>query len=234
MVGAKVYPLPQGRAIEDAVVLVRDGRIAAVGKRGQIQVPQAALVLNAAGKVVTAGFWNSHVHFIGPPWAAAATAPAEKLAGQIREMLTGWGFTSVFDIGSFLSNTNALRARVEKGEIPGPRILTTGEPLFPLNGFPAYAGKEWEIPQAATTEDGQWLSRQRLADGADGIKVFAGSIVKGGVIPMDPAIIRSAVAVAHAAGKPVFAHPSNRAGLDNALAGGVDVLAHAAPMAREL
>jgi imidazolonepropionase-like amidohydrolase len=47
---------------------------------------------------------------------------------------------------------------------------------------------------------------------------------------MDPEIIRAAVEVAHAAGKPVFAHPSNHAGTDNALAGGVDVLAHTIPM----
>ncbi len=36
--------------------------------------------------------------------------------------------------------------------------------------------------------------------------------------------------MAHAAGKPVFAHPSNHAGTDNALAGGVDILAHTIPM----
>jgi imidazolonepropionase-like amidohydrolase len=47
---------------------------------------------------------------------------------------------------------------------------------------------------------------------------------------MDPAIVRGAVEEAHAAGKPVFAHPSNHAGTDSALAGGVDVLAHAIPM----
>ncbi len=75
------------------------------------------------------------------------------------------------------------------------------------------------------------MAQERLAHGADGIKVFAGAIVKGGVVlPMDSAIIRAAVEVAHAQGKPVFAHPSNHAGTDNALAGGVDVLAHTIPM----
>jgi imidazolonepropionase-like amidohydrolase len=42
-------------------------------------------------------------------------------------------------------------------------------------------------------------------------------------------VARAAVEVAHAAGKPVFAHPSNHVGTDNALAAGVDVLAHTIP-----
>ena len=47
-------------------------------------------------------------------------------------------------------------------------------------------------------------------------------------MPVD--VVRAAVDVAHAAGKPVFAHPSNHVGTDNALAGGVDILAHTIPM----
>ncbi len=67
--------------------------------------------------------------------------------------------------------------------------------------------------------------------GGDGIKLFAGAIMgHGKVTPMPVDVIRGAVEVAHAAGKPVFAHPSNHVGTDNALAGGVDILAHTIPM----
>ena len=51
----------------------------------------------------------------------------------------------------------------------------------------------------------------------------------GKVTPMPTDVARAAVEVAHAAGKPVFAHPSNYAGTDNALAAGVDILAHTIP-----
>ena len=50
---------------------------------------------------------------------------------------------------------------------------------------------------------------------------------------MSAEIVRAAVEVAHAAHKPVFAHPSNRVGVDNALEGGIDVFAHTAPMAKQ-
>ena len=60
---------------------------------------------------------------------------------------------------------------------------------------------------------------------------MSGAIVGGaiGVLPMDPGIARAIGAEAHAARKLVFAHPSTPAGLEVALAAGVDVLAHPTP-----
>jgi len=46
------------------------------------------------------------------------------------------------------------------------------------------------------------------------------------VVNMDTHIVKAPVDVAHVRGKPVFAHPQNRTGVDNALAEGVDILAH--------
>jgi len=48
------------------------------------------------------------------------------------------------------------------------------------------------------------------------------------VVNMDPAIAKAAVDVAHAQGKPVFAHPQNQTGVETVIAAGVDVLAHTA------
>jgi len=64
----------------------------------------------------------------------------------------------------------------------------------------------------------------------DGIKLFTGAFMGSKpVINMDIAIVESAVRVAHGENKPVFAHPQNRTGVDNGLAGGVDILAHTVP-----
>jgi hypothetical protein len=57
-------------------------------------------VLDCSGLTITAGFWNSHVHFFERKWANAATIPAPELTRQLQEMLTRYGFTSVFDLGS--------------------------------------------------------------------------------------------------------------------------------------
>jgi cytosine/adenosine deaminase-related metal-dependent hydrolase len=44
-------------------VLIHNGRIASVGSRNQWKVPKSARVIDCTGKVIVAGFWNSHVHF---------------------------------------------------------------------------------------------------------------------------------------------------------------------------
>lgn len=228
LVGGRVYSSPEAPALDDATVLIRDGRIAAVGKRSEITVPSSARAIACAGKVITAGFWNSHVHF-ETGWANADDTPAAKLRAHMQEMLTGWGFTSVWDLGSNPQNTLTIRKRVESGEVPGPRILMAGD-IFPKNGHPVYLPPEMQLLEAATPAEADKYSRDYLHMGLDGIKLFTGAFMGNQpVVNMDAAVVKAAADVAHAQHKPVFAHPQNRAGVDNALAGGVNVLAHTIP-----
>jgi cytosine/adenosine deaminase-related metal-dependent hydrolase len=62
--------------------------------------PASIEVLDLTGFVLVPGFWNSHVHFMESQWAGADRASPTRLAASIREMLTRWGFTTVFDTGS--------------------------------------------------------------------------------------------------------------------------------------
>ena len=71
------------------------------------------------------------------------------------------------------------------------------------------------------------MSRSYLGIGLDGIKLFTGVYMgEKPVVNMDVAIARAAVDVAHAQGKPVFAHPQNTAGIEAVSAANVDVMAH--------
>ena len=87
---------------------------------------------------MVAGFQNSHVHFTDAKFAGAKDRPAAELAAAMTDMLNRYGFTTVVDTASDLANTVALRARVEGGEVAGPRILTAGGALYPKNGIPIY------------------------------------------------------------------------------------------------
>src|SRR5580704_5259171 len=228
--GGTVYPAPGVRAIRDAVVVIRGGKIAVIGKSKNVRVPRSATVLDCSGKVIVAGFWNSHVHFTEDAWKDAAVAPADKLEAHMQEMLTRWGFTTVWDLGSDPRNTLALRKRVEAGELPGPKILMAGS-IFPEHGHPVYLPAEMQLPEAATPEDAMRMARGYMAMGLDGLKLFTGAYMGDKpVINMDTAIVKAAVGIAHELGKPVFTHPQNYAGVDNALAGGVDILAHTIPV----
>jgi imidazolonepropionase-like amidohydrolase len=228
LVGGTIYVSPTAASLADATVLIHGKTIAAVGRSSEVAVPKSARVIPCAGKVITAGFWNSHVHF-ETGWANAQEAAPAKLEAQMQEMLTRWGFTTVWDLGSNPQNTLTIRKRVESGEVPGPRILMAGD-IFPKNGHPVYLPPEMQLTEAATPQEAVQESRQYMQLGLDGIKLFTGAFMGNKpVVNMDTAIVKGAVSVAHDDHKPVFAHPQNRAGVDSAVAGGVDVLAHTIP-----
>jgi imidazolonepropionase-like amidohydrolase len=238
LVHAKIYLSPTDPPIEDGTILVHNGRISAVGPSAKIRVPRlvrAVTVLNCQGLVVTAGFWNSHIHILSPRLLHAEKLSSDEISSQLEQMLTRWGFTTVFDTASVLDNTNNIRRRIEKGEVRGPRIFTVGEPFYPKGGTPIYVKgflKENNIPSAEVESVPQAVerARQQIRDGVDGIKIFAGSITADGVLPMPIDVAQAIVSEAHRAGKPVFAHPSNAEGIEVAIRSGVDVLAHTAPM----
>ena len=87
-----------------------------------------------------------------------------------------------------------------------------------------------QLPEAATPEEAARMAREDLDMGLDGMKLFTGAFMGDKpVVNMDASLVKAVVEVAHARGKPVFAHPQNRTGVDNAIAGGVDILAHTVP-----
>jgi len=230
LVGCKIYASPAAAPVDDAVIVASDGLIFAVGAQGTVQVPKAARVIDCAGKAVVGGFWNSHVHFTGPAWRNAAHAPAAELETKMQEMLTRWGFTTVWDLGSDPGNSLALRHRVDTGEVAGPRILLTGN-IFPKGGHPVYLPPQLQLPEAATPEEAGQMASGDLQMGLDGMKLFTGAFMGAGrpVVNMDTAVAKAAVDVTHRAGKPVFAHPQNGRGVDVVLDAGVNILAHTVP-----
>ena len=234
LVGAKIYPSPTEPPIENGSIFIRDGRILSVGPTAAIKIPPKATVIDCKGLVITTGFWNSHVHILPPGLLHAEKLSSQQLTSQLEEMLTRWGFTTVFDIGSVLENTNLIRHRIEAGEVKGPRILTVGEPFWGKGGTPIYVkgfleANHINIPDVESPAQGVERVRQEIHDGADGIKIFAGSVEQNSILVMPLDLAKAIVAEAHREGKPVFAHPSNQEGLEVALQSGVDILAHTTP-----
>ena len=224
--GGSLYASPDAALISDAVVVTSAGVITAVGRAGEVPLPPDARVIDCSGKTIVAGFWNSHVHFTEAVWQDFENAPAAPLTTHMQEMLTRWGFTTVWSLGSN-PGVGGLRRRVNADEIPGPNIFLAGS-IFPRDGHPAYLPPEMQLPQAATPERAAEMATKYMELRLDGIKLFTG-VYKGEgkpVVNMDVAIAKAAVDVAHAQGKPVFAHPQNTAGIEAVIAARVDVMAH--------
>ena len=68
----KSTPSPTAAPIENAVIVIRDGKIAEIGPDGRVKAPKGVPFIDLGGKVITAGFWNSHVHFTEAVWNGAA------------------------------------------------------------------------------------------------------------------------------------------------------------------
>jgi imidazolonepropionase-like amidohydrolase len=227
--GGSVYASPDAAPLPDAVIVISNGAISAVGGASDVQIPPDARVIDCTGKTVVAGFWNSHVHLTEAVWKGAASGPAAPLTAHMQEMLTRWGFTTVWDLGSNPNDSLPLRRRVNSGEVAGPNILLAGN-MYPKGGHPVYVPREVEVPEVATADEAAKTARHFLGMGHDGIKLFTGAFMDDKpVVNMDTAVAKAAVDIAHAQGKPVFAHPQNKAGVETVIAAGVDILAHTVP-----
>ena len=235
LVGGTIYVSPSDPPIVDGVLLIRDRKISAVGPRRAVQVPGGTPTLDCTGLIITAGFWNSHIHFIERKWANAKNIPADELQVQLQEMLTRFGVTSVFDTGSDWQNTRTIRDRIEAGEVAGPKIRSTGAILYP-KGVADTADAQLQIlglmklssPEINDAAEGREEAKKLLDAGTDGIKLYAVPFFAP-TISIPESAIAAASAEAHRRGKLAFAHPTNRQGLLASVNNGVDIIVHTTP-----
>jgi len=224
---ARVWAHPAEQISEPRTLVVRNGII------GDDPATLGTPVLDAAGRVVTAGFINSHVHLTERDWAHARSKSAAELQGSLDDMFLSRGFTTVLDLSSSPLDTNALIRRIEAGELRGPRIITSGTGIRPWRGLAFYIREStpwylrWANPGPPTGLGARVTVALQAKMGAGLTKLFTGSYVERDRIkPMNVSVARAAADAAHRRGMRVLAHPSNREGTRIALDAGVDALAH--------
>ena len=228
---AKVYTSPEAPSRTHVTLLILGGKIAALGSN--VRTPAEITALRCNGCVVLAGFWNSHVHFTGSQWDGATSRPAGELTRDMQAMLTHSGFSTVVDIASDLDNTVVLRRRIQNGEVAGPTIYTSGFALYPPHGIPFYLDdlperQRAKLQQPNTPAAAVEAIRENQALGSNVVKLFTGAyLTPDNITNMPLEIAKAAVQAGHDHQQLVFAHPSDLKGVQIAIEGGVDVLAHA-------
>jgi imidazolonepropionase-like amidohydrolase len=103
------------KPVDNAVIVIRGGRFAAVGRMGEVAVPAGVEIVDAAGKTILPGFIDGHAHL-------------EDFHGELCLHL---GITSCFTIEIYQDGpwTLAQRRGTEQGKIRGPRIWTSGRAI---------------------------------------------------------------------------------------------------------
>jgi imidazolonepropionase-like amidohydrolase len=231
-----------------ATVLIRDGRIVAVGP--DVAVPTGIAVLDLAGYTCLPGLIDMHTHLTDGSDTAEDLSVyyGRSLADQVaigregaRSTLLA-GFTAARDVGTYIAwSDRALRDEINAGKVPGPRMQVSGFYLtIPAGGgdlvIPGHA--ESEIPPiirqgvARGPEDFARKAQAAIDGGADLLKVIAsGAVLAYGGVPgepeMTPDAIAAVVKVAHANGRKVAAHAHGARSIKDAILAGADTIEHA-------
>lgn len=233
----RILPAPFRPPIENATILIEGDRISRIISGGPSQRYQWMRVIDGGGATVTAGFWNNHVHLVTPLLLRSREAADSALEIELERAFTRWGFTTVVDLASTMQAARDLSQRIATEVVRGPRVLSAGDPFYPPNATPIYARPFYEnlgLPSAEVFSASAAAERARsqVRGGARALKLFTGSIQGGAdkVAHMPPDIVRAVVGVGRKLNTPVFAHPTDREGLEIAVRNGVQVLAHATPL----
>ena len=120
----------------DATLLIRDGRIEALGPASGVGIPDDAQVIDARGKFAIPGLWDMHVHLTMTTEIALPAFVAN-------------GVTGVRDMGGDLELVDALRDEIRRGDRLGPRIVRAGPTV---DGYKEGLENRWVV---ATAEDGR-------------------------------------------------------------------------------
>lgn len=199
-------------AIRDAILAVgRDGRIVAVGRRGDGPIPAGTTVIDVGGATILPGFINAHVHDAYSAANLAAWAAA--------------GVTTVRDEGlnSPGADLAALIARrdAEWSEARHARLVSAGWMITAPGGYGRLG--------VASAEDARRRVAEEIAAGVDQIKVAVEDGIAGRTdLPVLSAeALAAAVAAAHGEGKRISAHITDARFLQTIVAAGVDDAAHA-------
>jgi len=111
LAGARIVDGTGAPSADDAIVVVRGGRIAAVGPRSTVAVPDGVRVIDASGTTIVPGLWDMHAHASQIEWAGAYLAA---------------GVTTIRDMGGEFGFLTAFRDAIAGGRAAGPRVLLAG------------------------------------------------------------------------------------------------------------
>jgi imidazolonepropionase-like amidohydrolase len=176
LVGGQVIDGYEGPPIHDGVVLIAGERIVAVGRRGEVAVPPGTPVIDTSGMSVLPGLMDMHVHLmiLGHSdyeyWDNTYMPRFGKDIMPIaaRQLLMS-GVTTVRDLGAPLEESLEVRSRIEKGEIPGPRLFVTGPFIQKKPYFPYEARVRWGVDGA---DDARGKVQKLVDAGVDFIKLI--------------------------------------------------------------
>jgi len=236
-----------GQPVRERQSIRLEGAAIAEIADGFVDPPEDARLIDLKDRFVLPGLIDCHVHLtlqLGPDYELGIVSDSDPKVGldaAHRARLTvEAGFTTVRDVGAHRPEAiYALRSAVAERKVPGPRILCVGAILSPTGGHGQVYGFREDVCACVQTHIGtcdgvdacRKAVRTQVAQGADAIKfVSTGGVLSNIRAGVDQQFtddeIRTIIETAHHLGRRVAAHAHGAAGINAALAAGVDSIEH--------
>jgi len=248
LIRARVIDGTGAPPIEEAMILIRDGRIVAVGPADEIPIPEGAQVLKLRGLTVLPGLIDSHVHFGAPEverfedyqklsvpaliWDAMRMHPGKRRA------FIEHGVTAIKSVGDPYPWIIEVKRAIEGGKLEGPRVFAAGPGFTAPGGHPAgtiFKDNPYLIRTATRQMTDPERAREEVRSLAQGRVDFIKALYDGGserspfgLLPkLDRAVLKAIIEEAHAQGLKVTVHWSHIRELVEIVDLGMDGLEHA-------
>lgn len=248
--GATVIDATGRAPIADGTVLIRDGRIAAVGTSAQVTVPKGVTRIDARGKYVIPGLMDANLHLYLNGDLESLIRYEDHYEDVVLEgaqIALKTGMTTVFDTWGPRAALAKARDLINAGRAPGSRIYFAGNiigfsgPLGPdfYAAAAPFASKQFVRKTNATWEQGTgrellWMPpdtlraaiRTYIGTGVDFLKFGGSGHVEMSFLSFSERQQRAIVEEGHKAGKVVQAHVTSPESIELAVDAGVDILTH--------
>jgi imidazolonepropionase-like amidohydrolase len=227
----------KGTVSKDQIVIVKDGKITAVGAGAAI--PKDAQVVDLSKEWVMPGLMDAHTHvtFEEIPGKAPFEAMYLKESTAMRALrgvhigktLLNAGFTTMRDVGNEANYAcEDLRKAITEGWVEGPTLQCAGKIIGPFGGqskgMPHEVGGFWlhEYIDADTADEVRKAIHENIYYGADLIKLASDN--SDYFYTEDE--IRAAAEESHNAGRALAVHVYGGKAADNVIRGGADSVEH--------
>lgn len=209
-----------GAPVRNVSVVIRGGRIAAVGEK--VDVPADAKIVDARGLTLVPGLFDLHTHV----QLAATTTSPDDLFKNLKKYVAA-GVTSVLNYSGAPEAFQPIRELLASGNYPAPHLYQSIRVSPPGgHGTEGGAGLSYEIANPAQAHH---LLPEVFRYKPDAVKAFTDGW-RYGVSPAIPSFNQQTIAAiveeSHKAGARVFTHTLTLEGSKIAARGGIDVQAH--------